>query len=86
MKLGIKDIIGKQITGVIAARHRVEPPRQQLFLIFSDGTSLELYGESFNCAGGLDRCGGPDSIQRGLRAGTEITDSYFIGLDSALVH
>lgn len=86
MKTGIKDIVGKQIVGVVAARHRSGDPRQQLFLIFSDGTSLEIYGEGFNCGGSLDKYDGLDSIRRSIRPGGEITDSYFVRVTPALLH
>lgn len=85
MKDGLKDILGKRIAGVIAAQHENEP-RRQLFLIFSDGTSLELYGEYFNCGSGLDKWKGSESIRRSLRAGSKITDAYFIDPQPTALH
>lgn len=53
MKSGVGDIIGKSISQVVVAESSTRP-KEQVFLIFSDGTYLELYGDSFNCAGGLN--------------------------------
>ena len=57
MKNGLKDIIGKQITAVVVAESD-HAPKQQVFLVFADGTRFELYGEGFTCCGGLDRAAG----------------------------
>ena len=57
MKNGLKDTIGKQIAAVVVAESG-RAPKQQVFLVFTDGTSFELYGESFSCCRGLDRAGG----------------------------
>ena len=57
MKTGLKDIIGKQITAVVVAESD-HAPKQQVFLVFADGTRFELYGEGFTCCSGLDRADG----------------------------
>jgi hypothetical protein len=64
IKDGIRGIVGKTITGVVASRNRSDP-RQQLFLVFSDGTSYELYSSSgdLHSASGLDR-GDADAARR----------------------
>jgi hypothetical protein len=42
---GLREMLGKTITGVIAKQNRVNrPPPSQLFLNFSDGTYLEIWG------------------------------------------
>jgi len=57
MKNGLKDIIGKHITAVVVARSD-RAPKQQVFLVFSDGTRFEFWGECFSCCSGLDRAEG----------------------------
>lgn len=71
MKAGVADIVGKQITGVVVADNE-RPPRQQVFLLFSDGTSFEFYGDQFSCTGGLDRHDAADAIRYARKAGAAI--------------
>lgn len=52
MKAGIKDILGKTIASVIVANN-TNLPSHQVFLVFSDGTFFEFWGEQFSCAGGI---------------------------------
>ena len=66
MKNGLKDIIGKHITAVVVAQSD-RAPKQQVFLVFADGTRFELYGESFSCCSGLDRAEG---IEAYVESGT----------------
>ncbi len=75
MKDGFKQIIGKKIAKVLVA---VNPrdPRNQMFLVFTDGTSFEIYGNEFNCAGGLDS-GGEDAVRNyAAMFGGEFTNVY----------
>jgi len=53
MKNGLRYVVDKRISGVVVAASD-RPPRQQVFLVFADGTCFELYGESFTCCSGLD--------------------------------
>lgn len=56
MKLatGLQQALGKQLTGFIAAENDGRPPFQ-LFLVFDDGTSYELFSDSLiGGAGALD--------------------------------
>jgi hypothetical protein len=62
MKDGIKQIVGKTISAVVIANN-VRRPHHQIFLVFDDETSYEIYGDSFTCAGGIDKKG----IDRVLR-------------------
>lgn len=55
MKNGLKDIVGKTVSGVAVAANSHSHPHQQVFLIFPDGTYFEFYGEQFSCASGLDK-------------------------------
>jgi len=55
MKDGLKDIIGRQIAAVVVASNDKGSPRHQVFLVFTDGSNFELYGDAFTCCGGLDR-------------------------------
>ena len=57
MKNGLKDIIGKRIVSVVVA-DSARNPRQQVFLVFSDGTRFEFWGENFSCCSGLDQAAG----------------------------
>ena len=57
MKEGLKQVVGKRIAAVVVAESGREP-RQQVFLVFPDGTSLELYGSDFTCCRGLDSAAG----------------------------
>lgn len=75
MKTGVGDIIGKTISGVVVAENK-RNPRQQVFLVFSDGTYLEFWGESFNCAGGLHRGDAVAASQYAEGMGARITDVY----------
>jgi hypothetical protein len=53
MRDGIRQIIGKTITGLIV-KERVNPetgPATQVFLLFSDGTNYELYGNVVGTSG-----------------------------------
>ena len=54
MKDGIRYIIGKTIASVAVVENRTSPPRNQIFLIFKDGTSFEIYGNQFTCCSGID--------------------------------
>lgn len=58
MKDGLKYVIGKRIVGVVVASSEGRAPKQQVFLVFSDGTRFEFWGEHFSCCGGLDRAFG----------------------------
>ena len=63
MKDGLKQILGKRIAGVVVADGN-SAPRQQVFLVFSDGTRFEFHGELFTCGGGLDDAAGiPEYVE-----------------------
>jgi hypothetical protein len=55
MKDGLKEIIGRQIASVVVAHSEKGSPRHQVFLVFTDGSNFELWGDSFSCCGGVDR-------------------------------
>lgn len=63
MKEGIQYILGKTIEAVVVSDENIRGPWTQVFLVFRDGTALELYGDVFTCASGLDR-GGLESAAR----------------------
>jgi hypothetical protein len=54
IKSGIEKIIGKTINAVVVTE-LTGPPHHQLFLVFTDGTNLEFYGDSIQCANDLGR-------------------------------
>ena len=80
MKDGIKQLVGKRITGVVAARND-GAPRHQVFLLLEDGTRFEFHGDSFTCTSGLD--GGPGVFRYIRDGGGKVTRAY--GLDDAQV-
>ena len=56
MRDAIEQIVGKTISGVVVKK-RDTFPRSQVFILFSDNTYYELYGEVIKGAGGIDRGG-----------------------------
>lgn len=74
MKPGLQSILGKRIAGVIVAENENHAPRNQVFLVFTDGTRFELYGDSFTCCSGVDKAA---DIERYVQsAGGEIVSVY----------
>lgn len=80
MKDGIKQLVGKRITGVVAARGNGHT-QDQVFLLLEDGSRFEFYGENFGCTSGLDR--GPGVFRYVRNGGGKVTQAY--GLDDAQV-
>jgi hypothetical protein len=62
MKDGIKQVLGKCIKSVIVAKSPKSPTRQ-VFLVFTDDTSFEFYGDQFSGAEGIDQ-GGIENVRR----------------------
>ena len=58
-------IVGKRIEGLVVARHP-ESPQSQVFLVFDDGTSYELYGTDIQGGGGIDP-GGIKAVRSSLK-------------------
>ena len=57
MKNEIQLIVGKTIAAVVISEgNNPGPPRSQVFLVFDDATTYELYGQ-IEGGGGLDRGG-----------------------------
>ena len=75
MKTGIQKIIGKTVSHVVVATNE-RAPRQQMFLVFSDGTMLEFWGEHFNCGSGLDRGGMAEAVWHARAGGAKITEIH----------
>ncbi len=61
-----KKVIGRRIEGLVVAQHPESPPRMQVFLVFDDGTSYELYGTDIQGGGGTDR-GGIKAVRSNLK-------------------
>lgn len=76
MKDGIREIVGKTISGVVIAQNQERSPRNQVFLTFSDGTYFEIWGDSFTCAGGVDRGTADDAIAYAKSFHAQITQKY----------
>ena len=64
MRDEIRQIIGKTISGVIVKKSD-RYPTSQVFLLFSDDTYYELYGDHIKGSGGVDR-GGRGAVLRYL--------------------
>ncbi len=75
MKSTIGKIVGKAIAGVVVAYNSHEP-RKQVFLQFHDGTYLELWGESFNCASAVDQGGMTEILAYTNSVGSSRVDVY----------
>jgi hypothetical protein len=58
MKDGFKGIIGRCVAAVVVASSERSDPRQQVFIVFDDGTRMEFYGKSFSCCSGVDPAAG----------------------------
>ena len=67
-----KGVVGKRILEVVVAQHH-DSPRNQVFLIFDDGTYYELYGADIQPSKNI-RDGGLDEVRAyvGRRKGAEI--------------
>jgi hypothetical protein len=77
MKDGIKETIGKTIAGVVIVQNKNHPPHQQIFLVFDDESSYEIYGESFTCSSGVCPWGINKVIRYAKQAeGAEVTHLY----------
>ena len=76
MKDGLKDIVGKTVSGVVVAANSHNHPHQQVFLVFPDGTYFEFYGEQFSCASGLNRGGLEKARSYAERGGADIKAVY----------
>ena len=66
----LKKIVGKRISGLVVARGP-SAPRQQVFLVFDDGTYYELYGPEFRGCKDVDR-GKMPQIREYLRGRRDI--------------
>jgi hypothetical protein len=81
MKDGLRHIVGKRIAAVVVAESP-RPPRQQVVLVFDDGTRFEFWGESFSCCSGVDQAAG---IIRDVKsAGGKVTRVYRESMDSTM--
>ena len=60
-----KKVIGKHIEGLVVVRHP-ESPQSQVFLIFDDESSYELFGSDIQGSGGID-CGGINAVRLSLK-------------------
>lgn len=63
---------GRTISAVVAAEHGDRNPPNQLFLLFTDGTSLEIWGDELRPAGGLDQADVDEVIGFVKRCGAEV--------------
>jgi hypothetical protein len=55
-------ILGKTVTAAIVSEYNASGPPAQLFIVFDDGTALEVYGQ-LQLAGSL-HTGGEDHVRR----------------------
>jgi hypothetical protein len=71
MKKGIEHISGKTISAVVTAKNP-RAPRQQVTLVFTDGTRLELFGEGIECAPVLHRGGILEAVRSARHGGGDV--------------
>jgi len=73
MKDGLAKIVGRRIAGVVVAQSP-RGPKQQVFLVFDDGTRFEFWGENFSCCSDVDKAAGlADYVEM---AGGEIVKTF----------
>ena len=72
MKDEIRLIVGKKIGAVVVAEGRRDSPKSQVFLVFDDATTYELYGD-VRGSGGLDRGGTKWAVGYAKKFGVNIT-------------
>ncbi len=53
MRTFIDQIVGKQIANVVVTESS-RRPREQVYLVFTDGTHFELFGEDISCASHIE--------------------------------
>jgi len=58
----LAEILGKTVASVVISTDNTSGPPSQVFLVFDDGTALEIYGQ-LQIAGGLDK-GGLESARQ----------------------
>lgn len=75
MKDGLGYIIGKRIQAVLVAEGESDP-RQQVFLVFEDGTTFEFWGQHFSCASGVTRGGVSEAIEYATKCSARVRDIY----------
>ena len=61
MKSGLKDMIGRTVSGVVTAE-RPHSPKVLLFLTFTDGTFYEIYGDDIHSTSGVCSGGVTDAV------------------------
>jgi hypothetical protein len=72
MKTGIQQIVDKTIQAVIVAEAS-NPCCQRVFLMFTDRTYFEIWGDAISGAGGIDS-GGVDKVRSYVtKCGLKIT-------------
>ncbi len=70
MKGSIRDVIGRTITGVIAKQG--DAVRQQVFLLFSDGTYFEFYSTERMSYSGALSVGDANTVRSYMADGQKI--------------
>ena len=84
---GVCLIVGKTIERVIVKRHKEDwiRPAVQVFLIFTDGTSYEIYSaDGIGLPSGLDK-GGREEVLRYLSNEMEVTCEGFLDENKEIV-
>ena len=67
----LKVILGKTIQAVVI-RSGDHNPKDQVFLVFDDGTAYEFYGAEINSASGLDSGGKAAALKYATMFGGDI--------------
>lgn len=75
MKSGIAGIVGRAISRVVVAQNSVAP-KQQVFILFTDGTYFEFWGESFSCNAAIDFGCEAEVLRYIKNCGAEVTHVF----------
>lgn len=61
-RLGLKSLEGKTIQHLVVSNSPGPSPLTQVFLVFTDGTYFEFYGEDLHCASEYTEGGSEDVL------------------------
>jgi hypothetical protein len=70
---GLSKLIGKTIQSVVIDGDNPGPPRDQVHLVFTDGTVFEFYGDSFSVGSDVDKRSENRVVELSGRRGGQVT-------------
>ena len=74
MKDEVRQVLGRTISGVIV-KDRDKHPKSQVFLLFTDGTYYEFYGDYISGTGGVNR-GDRQAVLQYMPSGKVVFDVH----------